>query len=84
MVKVVENNGCFGIIDNDIESVPFVHYSKESAIEEWVYFEKLNITEEQFLDHVRTQEEIDNIETELGLASVVLLKPKTPGTKGWS
>jgi len=65
MVKLVEKGGCFGIIDNDIESVPFVHYSKEIAIEEWVYFEKLNITERQFLDHVRTQDEIDNIEAEL-------------------
>lgn len=65
MIKVEEKDKCFGIIENGKEVVPFVHYSKESAIDEWVYFEKLNITERQFLNHIRTEEEIDRIAAEL-------------------
>lgn len=65
MIKVEERDKCFGIIENGIEVVPFVHYSKESAIGEWVLFEKLNATESQFLDHIRTIEEIDKIASEL-------------------
>jgi hypothetical protein len=65
MIKVVERSRCFGIVEDGREVVPFVHYSKESAIEEWVYFEKLNITERQFIDRIRTIEEIDKIAHEL-------------------
>jgi hypothetical protein len=65
MVRVEEKDKCFGIIEDGKEVVPFVHYSRESAIEEWVYFEKLNLTERQFLDHIRTIDEIDRIASEL-------------------
>jgi len=65
MIKVIEKDKCFGIIEDGKELVPFVHYTKESAIDEWVYFEKLNITEGQFLNHIRTVEEIDTIASEL-------------------
>lgn len=61
MVKVIEKEKCFGILENGVEVVPFVHYNKKSAIDEWAYFEKLNITERQFLDHIRTEEEINKI-----------------------
>ena len=65
MIKVIEKDKCFGVIEDGKELVPFVHYTKESAIDEWVYFEKLNITEGQFLNHIRTVEEIDTIASEL-------------------
>lgn len=65
MIKVVEKDKCFGILEDGKEVVPFVHYSKESAIEEWTYFEKLNVTERQFLYHTRTLDEIDRISSEL-------------------
>ena len=51
----------FGIMENGEEVVPFIHNSKESAIEELVYFEKLNQLKMRFLDHVRTIEEIGKI-----------------------
>lgn len=67
MIIVVKLGGYFGIMENGEEVVPFIHNSKESAIEEWVYFEKLNLLEMRFLDHVRTIEEIEKISCELNL-----------------
>lgn len=61
MITVEKRGNYFGIIENGEEVVPFIHNSKESAIEEWVYFEKLNLFEMRFLDHVRTIEEIEKI-----------------------
>jgi len=54
-------NKRFGIMQDGKEVVPCVHDSKESAIEEWVCFERLNTTGRQFLEHKRTLEEIDSI-----------------------
>lgn len=65
MIKVVKKDKGFDIMEGEKEVVPFVHYSKESAIEEWVYFEKFNITKKQFLNHVRTIEEINSIVSDL-------------------
>jgi len=60
MIKVIEKDKCFGIIENGKEVVPFLHPTKENAIEEWVYFQKSNV-KRQFLNYKRTIEEIDEI-----------------------
>jgi hypothetical protein len=66
MIKVIEKNNKYGILENDIEVVPCCHPTKESALGEWTYFEKLNVTgRKPFLDHVKTIEEIDKIASEL-------------------
>lgn len=64
-IKVEKKDNYFGIICDGKEIVPFEHDSKESAIQEWVLFEKINATEGQFLDHIRSIEEIDIIASEL-------------------
>lgn len=71
MIKIVKKDKGFGIMEGRKEVVPFVHYSKESAIEEWIYFEKLNITEKQFLNRVRTIEEINSIASDLNIACTI-------------
>lgn len=63
-VKLSQENGQYGIIDNGIEAVPYTHDTPESAIDEWSYFEREN-NKKQFLPHKRTLEEIESIEHDL-------------------
>ena len=56
----------YGILDNNKLVVPIVHFSKESAIEEWAYFENLNInSNNKFLSSKRSKVEICEIVFEL-------------------
>lgn len=61
MINIHLEEGYYGMKENGITTVPFVHLTKESAIEEWEYHERLNTDESQFLDHKRTNEEITEI-----------------------
>jgi len=45
-VKVVLRDGKYGVIEDNIECVPFVHDAKKDAIGEWAYFEKVNTESE--------------------------------------
>jgi hypothetical protein len=65
MVEVVLKNNYFGVIEDGVEVVPFVHYTKKSAIDEWVLFQKLNTIERQFLNSVISVEDIEKIEHSL-------------------
>jgi hypothetical protein len=58
----------FGIFENGIEVVPTIHYTKEHAIEEWVYFERLNFERKphkRFLPKVKNYIEIAKIKKQL-------------------
>ena len=58
----------FGISENGVEVVPTTHYIKEHAIEEWVYFERLNYESEphkRFLPKVKNYIEITKIKKQL-------------------
>lgn len=43
-VAAVVRNGKYGVIDNNVEAVPFVYENKKDAISEWEYFERLNLS----------------------------------------
>ncbi|MEK6879519.1 MAG: hypothetical protein AABY22_07930 [Nanoarchaeota archaeon] len=63
-IEVILRNGLYGVIDNGIESTPFIYHNKQDAIAEWEYFERLNISLEshrRFLDHLTPVEFIDQI-----------------------
>jgi len=64
MIKLYTKNGLYGIEENGNDNVPFVYEKKEDAIDEWKYFEIINITE-NFLQKKRAIDEIINIEIEL-------------------
>ena len=58
----------FGISENGIDVVPTIHYTKEHAIEEWVYYERLNFEREphkRFLPNVKNYMEIAKIKKQL-------------------
>lgn len=58
----------FGISENGVEVVPVIHYTKEHAIEEWAYFERLNSAcakHRQFLPKVKRIEDINEIVKQL-------------------
>jgi hypothetical protein len=63
-VEIATKDGKYGILDDGKESVPYCHPTKDSAIEEWGYFERLNTSEEphrRFLNHVTPVEVIEEI-----------------------
>ncbi len=64
MLKLFKKNGLYGIEENGNENVPFVYEDKEGAIDEWKYFEIINISE-NFLPRKRSIEQIIDIEIEL-------------------
>ncbi len=65
-IKFLEIDGRFGIELNGEEIVPICHPTKESACEEWEYFEELNRgVSRPFLDIVRTQEDVNKLKAEL-------------------
>ena len=64
MIKVFKKNGLYGIQENGNDIVPFVYENKEGAIDEWKYFEIINISE-NFLLKKRSINEIIDIEIEL-------------------
>ena len=64
MIKLFKKNGLYGIQENGNDIVPFVYENKEGAIDEWKYFEIINISE-NFLPKKRSINEIIDIEIEL-------------------
>jgi hypothetical protein len=63
-IEVVLKNGKYGIIEDGIEIVPFVHHTDKEAIEEWACFEKINTMTEphlRFLNHITSFEKINEI-----------------------
>ena len=64
MIKLFKKNGLYGIQENGNDIVPFVYENKEGAIDEWKYFEIINISE-NFLLKKRSINEIIDIEIEL-------------------
>lgn len=64
MLKLFKKNGLYGIEENGNDNVPFVYENKEDAIDEWKYFEIINISE-NFLPKKRTIKEIIEIEIAL-------------------
>lgn len=59
-VELYLENGFYGIKEKGVLVVPLSYKEPIGAIEEWEYFEKLNI-EKQFLTHKRTIDEISEI-----------------------
>jgi hypothetical protein len=58
----------WGIRENGVDAVPFCHLTPMDAIEEFMYFENLNLEREphrKFLSVNRTREELDKIEAHL-------------------
>ena len=64
MIKLFKKNGLYGIQENGNDIVTFVYENKEGAIDEWKYFEIINISE-NFLPKKRSINEIIDIEIEL-------------------
>ena len=64
MLKLFKKNGLYGIEENGDDNVPFVYENKEDAIDEWKYFEIINMSE-NFLPNKKTINEIIDIEIEL-------------------
>ena len=64
MIKLYQKEGFYGIDQDGDLNVPFIYENKVDAIDEWKYFEIINITE-NFLSKRRTIDEIINIENEL-------------------
>ena len=64
MIKIFKKNGLYGIQENGNDIVPFVYENKEGAIDEWKYFEIINISE-NFLPKKRSINEIIDIEIQL-------------------
>ena len=64
MIKLFKKNGLYGIQENGNDIVPFVYENKEGAIDEWKYFEIINISE-NFLLKKRSINEIIDIEIQL-------------------
>ena len=64
MLKLFKKNELYGIEENGNDNVPFVYENKEDAIDEWKYFEIINISE-NFLPKKRTIKEIIEIEIAL-------------------
>ena len=64
MIKLFKKNGLYGIQENGNDIVPFVYENKAGAIDEWKYFEIINISE-NFLPKKRSINEIIDIEIEL-------------------
>lgn len=60
MINIFSVEGKYGIKDNQIIIVPPTHDSSIGAIEEWAYFERLNI-EKHFLEYEKTEKEIDEM-----------------------
>ena len=67
MIKLYKKNGFYGIEQDGNDNVPFIYKNKIDAIDEWKYFEIINITE-NFLNKKRTINEIIKIENELLLS----------------
>ena len=64
MIKLFKKNGLYGIQENGNDIVPIVYENKEGAIDEWKYFEIINISE-NFLPKKRSINQIIDIEIEL-------------------
>lgn len=64
MIKLFKKNGLYGIEEDGNDIVPFVYENKEGAIDEWKYFEIINISE-NFLPKKRSIDEIIDIEISL-------------------
>lgn len=64
MIKLFKKNGLYGIEEDGNDSVPFVYENKECAIDEWKYFEIINISE-KILPKKRSIDEIIDIEVSL-------------------
>jgi alcohol dehydrogenase YqhD (iron-dependent ADH family) len=61
---VVRNGNLFGVNDEDKKIVPIQHLTIRSAVDEFIFFHKLNI-KEKFLDYDLTIEQIDDISNKL-------------------
>lgn len=64
VIEIEDGNKYWGIKENDTVVVPVVHPTKESAIEEWKYFEMEN-TKSPFLNRVMKEDEINLTVTKL-------------------
>lgn len=59
-IYIVGKNNFFGIKEDDKIVVPIQHLTVSEAVDEWEYFEKLNI-KEYFMPRIRTIDEIEKI-----------------------
>jgi hypothetical protein len=60
-IEIYFENGVYGVKEKGILVVPLVYEDAIGAIDEWEYFERINIDEGQFLDHKRTHKEVTMI-----------------------